>query len=1027
MALPTLFDVCTPREDVRKGLLTEADFAADLAQVLRGDAPEEYLDPVRFFKNTHPTRGLRNLLLNICGRLRGDGGGAASIFRLDTNYGGGKTHALIALSHAARGMPGVQNVDEFIDPARLPAAGVRIAAFDGENADPANGRSLGNGLRAYTPWGEIAHALAGGEGYARVRKSDENGAAPGAGTIRELFGDAPALILIDELSVYLRKLKAGDRVRAGGQLTAFLTGLFKAVEAAPNAALVYTLAIGKDKLAGGKGKLAIDAYSDENQFIAECMEEAESVSARKATLLDPTEEDETVRILRRRLFTHIDDDRAGEIVAAYRKLWEDHREHLPAVGARDMREEAFRDGYPLHPELIQTLKEKTATLINFQRVRGMLRLLARTVARLWADRPSDAHAVHLHHIDPAAQAIRQEIVTKLGQRAFVPALKADIAAVEGDQPSLAQELDAAHYIGLAPYGSYAARTIFFHTLAFNNDLKGLTRKDLRYALLSPGTDISFIDDAVRRFVQASSYLDDRAGAPLRFSTEANLTQMVRRQEKQVDGGDVRAALNDRIKSIFGGKDFQMIPFPNIPNDIPDDAGDGKPHLAVISYDAVEVSGEATTLPDLVRKLFKRKGAGGDLRNKLNNLVFAAVDALKKEEMKKKMVRRLALSALRDPERRKDLAKHQQDRLDEWYRRSEQELAVAVQQAYRHIFYPSRDRVDGADVDLGHTVVDVQNASANPGDGQRQVVRVLQGINKLRKPDDEPDSPLFIREKTPLKKGIITTAALRSEYHRNPALPMLVGDDVFVKGIRNGIEAGEFVYRSGDLLCGKGDPWPEIKIDEQSAVMTTAYAKENGIWPPPPPPPEPDPDEGKDTGTEGRRDGGAGEEPDDGGLGSGSGPGQGPQSPPAEKTVAAEAVLKEALAMIWETARSRKFGRISSLHLRVFDPGDGFKLLGPAGSIPKSDKTVEIMGDYETADGSELSLEFKGTVNDARPVKDFLDPQLRAAADRDVRVSFRIDFTEGLDLAGDEPEKLTERLSKFGTGAVYVAATAEGDA
>jgi hypothetical protein len=1018
MALPTLFDVCTPREDVRKGLLTEADFAADLAQVLRGDAPEEYLDPVRFFANTHPTRGLRNLLFNVCGRLRGDGGGAASIFRLDTNYGGGKTHALIALSHAARGMPGVQNVDEFIDPALLPAAGVRIAAFDGENADPANGRSLGNGLRAYTPWGEIAHALAGGEGYARVRKSDENGVAPGAGTIRELFGDAPALILIDELSVYLRKLKAGDRVQAGGQLTAFLTGLFKAVEATPNAALVYTLAIGKDKL-------ATDAYSDENQFIAECMEEAESVSARKATLLDPTEEDETVRILRRRLFTHIDDDRAGEIVKAYRKLWEDHREHLPAVGAHDMREEAFRDGYPLHPELIQTLKEKTATLINFQRVRGMLRLLARTVQRLWADRPSDAYAVHLHHIDPAAQAIRQEIVTKLGQRAFVPALKADIAAVEGDQLSLAQELDAAHYIGLAPYGSYAARTIFFHTLAFNNDLKGLTRKDLRYALLSPGTDISFIDDAVRRFVQASSYLDDRASAPLRFSTEANLTQMVRRQEKQVDGGDVRAELNDRIKSIFGGKDFQMIPFPNIPNDIPDDAGDGKPHLAVISYDAVEVSGEATTLPDLVRKLFKRKGAGGDVRKNLNNLVFVAADALKKEEMKKKMVRRLALSALRDPERRKDLAQHQQDRLDEWYRRSEQELAVAVQQAYRHVFYPSRDRVEGADVDLGHTVVDVQNASANPGDGQRQVVRVLQGINKMRKPDDDPDSPLFIREKTPLKKGLITTAALRSEYHRNPALPMLVGNDVFVKGIRNGIEAGEFVYRSGDLLCGKGDPWPEIRIDEQSAVMTTAYAKENGIWPPPPP--GPDPDEGGETGAQDGEDDGGGEEPGGDGPGPGPGPGTGTQPPPTEKTVTAEAVLKEALAMIWETARSRKFGRISSLHLRVFDPGDGFKLLGPAGSIPKSDKTVEIQGDYETADGSELSLEFKGSVNDAKPIKDFLDPQLRAAADRDVTVSFRIDFTEGLDLAGDEPEKLTERLSKFGTGAVYVAATAEGDA
>ena len=71
------------------------------------------------------------------------------------------------------------------------------------------------------------------------------------------------------------------------QLTAFLTALFKAVESTPNAVLVYTLAVGRD----GKAQ---DAYPQENQFLAEKMAEAESVSARKATLLNPTEDDETV-------------------------------------------------------------------------------------------------------------------------------------------------------------------------------------------------------------------------------------------------------------------------------------------------------------------------------------------------------------------------------------------------------------------------------------------------------------------------------------------------------------------------------------------------------------------------------------------------------------------------------------------------------------------------------------------------------------------------------------------------------------
>ena len=135
-------------------------------------------------------------------------------------------------------------VDEFIDPALLPRGPVRLAAFDGENADPANGRTMGDGVRAHTPWGELAYALAGPAGYERVRNSDESGVAPGADTLRELFGGEPALILLDELSVYLRKVQQVGAAR--DQLTAFLTSLFKAVEGTPRAALVYTLAIGKE-------------------------------------------------------------------------------------------------------------------------------------------------------------------------------------------------------------------------------------------------------------------------------------------------------------------------------------------------------------------------------------------------------------------------------------------------------------------------------------------------------------------------------------------------------------------------------------------------------------------------------------------------------------------------------------------------------------------------------------------------------------------------------------------------------------
>jgi predicted AAA+ superfamily ATPase len=499
MAQPTIFDLCVPRPDVLAGTAADADFAADLSHVVRGSGgPVEYFDPVRFFANTYPTRGLRNLLANVCGRL-GGGSAVSPIFRLDTSFGGGKTHGLISLVHAARGMKGVVRPEEFVDPTHLPTGEVGIAAFDGENADPANGRRMGEDVLAYTPWGEIAYALAGRGGYERLQKSDTEGIAPGAGTIAELFGNDPALVLLDELSIYLRKVRG--RPHARDQLTAFLTSLFKAVESSPRVALVYTLAVGK----GGR---ATDAYSEENQFIADKMAEAESVSARKATLLNPTEDDETVQVVRRRLFQHIDEAAAGPVIEAYRTLWNGQRDSLAPEATKAETVTEFRRGYPFHPDVMETFTAKTATLANFQRVRGMLRILGRTVGQLWETRPADANAIHLHHIDSGFEPIRQEIVTRLGQSIYVSALRNDIAG-EGGKMALAQDIDNSSYRGMPPYATYVARTIFMHTLAFNDQLKGLTPEHLRYSIIGPQADISFIEAARQKFVAQSAYLDDR--------------------------------------------------------------------------------------------------------------------------------------------------------------------------------------------------------------------------------------------------------------------------------------------------------------------------------------------------------------------------------------------------------------------------------------------------------------------------------------------------------------------------------------
>ena len=986
-SLPTIFELCQPRADVLAGRMGDADFAADLASVIAGTAGSEYRDPVRFFANTYPTRGLRELLANVCHRLRGTGRETAAILRLDTTYGGGKTHGLIALVHAAGGMEGVTDVSEFVDPDLLPTGIVRIGTFDGENADPANGRAMGDGILAHTPWGEIAYALAGPSGYERVRRSDEEGVAPGAETLRELFGREPTLILLDELAVYLRKVWRTQSAR--DQLTAFLTSLFKAVNGAPNAALVYTLAIGAD------GR-ATDAYSEENQFVADRIAEAASVSARVATPMNPTEDDETAPVLLRRLFERIEDDK-HQVVSAYQSLWREHRESLTDESLRPETVQAFKASYPLHPDVLATLKRKTSTLSEFQRVRGMLRLLARTIAHLWKERPADATAVHLHHIDLGEEPIRQELVTRLGQSAFAPAIASDIASGGGEGKSLAERIDAEHYRGLPPYAAYVSRTTFLHTLAFNEGLKGLPPEELRYAVLAPTLDISFVEAARKRFVEGSAYLDDRPGAPMRFLAEANLNQIIRREERNVDAGEARAELNDRIGRIFNGDTFDAIRFPGGPFDVPDEVGDG-PKLVVLSYDAVSIGGHVSQLPELVMRIYTRKGSeGAALRAMRNHIVFVATDDNGKAEMQRKARFRLALKALRRADRLRDLAEHQQDQVLEMETRSEQELALAIQQAYRHVLYPSSHRTD-PNVTLAHTAIDIHSASDQPGVGQRHIVRALSDLRKLRLQGDAPDAPNYVRDRTPLKQGQMTTLALRDEFRRNPALPMLIGDATFIRGIREGVERGDYVYQRGDLLFGPGDPAATVMIDEQAVVLTMDYAKNKGVWPrpsvpDPDPPPEPDPDPPP------------------------------PDPEPPDTKFRAEGVLREALVQLWEQVRGQNVERVARLRIRLLDAGDAFPLLSAVSRIPGAEKMVALKGGYETRDGGTCELEFEGPAPEAQPVREFLRPQLLAAVSTSLDARITLIFRDGLAMHDQAPEQLADELCRYASGAAIVSATA----
>ena len=244
---------------------------------------------------------------------------------------------------------------------------------------------------------------------------------------------------------------------------------------------------------------------------------------------------------------------------------------------------------------------------------------------------------------------------------------------------------------------------------------------------------------------------------MRFLAEANLSVVIRREEQHVDPAEARAQLNHRIRNIFGGKTFETVRFPAARSTCRARWATARPKLVVFAYDGLAVGEVVDEVPELVERVYANKGADGSaLRALRNHLVFVAADEHANDGMRRRMRSRLALQRLKAPDRLVDLAEHQQEKIRDLEARSEQELAIAIQQYYRHVFYPSRNRIGTRGVDLAHTAIDIPSAANRPGAGQQQVARALRDLKKLRLPEDQPDAPAYVRDRTPLRKGQMTT-------------------------------------------------------------------------------------------------------------------------------------------------------------------------------------------------------------------------------------------------------------------------------
>ncbi|MBM4287978.1 MAG: ATP-binding protein [Deltaproteobacteria bacterium] len=614
--MQSILTICTPRRDILEGTFNPEIFTASLSQVIDfyrgkpGIIHSLYTDGRQFFQDaTYPTDNLKLIFADVFRRLAGDNA-APAIHRLETAFGGGKTHILIGLSHLGfKGAELASAVTEIIGPEILPEPGsIHVVGIAGEEL-PVH-KPMGRALLPYTMWGEIAFQIGGERLYRQVETEANSHAAPGKEFFETVFRGRKVLILLDELAQYAARLQAA-RPDGGANLAAFLMSLHGYARTHAGLAIVLTLASAADAFAKETEKLRVlitkvkgEEVDDEQawEIAQQAEKDLRSVVARDATTLVPIQAAEISRILAKRLFEDIDYQGAAEIADAYLQMYQTHAAVLPDRASHH----AFRDilvaHYPFHPTFINFLNAKMATIETFQSTRGVLRVLALVTRSLW-QKKIKAPMIHASHIPLTDARTVDEILGRTGGGDLLPVLNADIggpdSSILAPGQSYAQMADQKnpHPLGLPLY-EYTWKTVFLHSLVgrsegLGSNLFGITEPETIFAVACPGLtppQIRIALDKIEDLDEGALYLRFHHGryyASLEPSVNLTLNTIRRSLTRDQVDELIKTTARKVVTSAQGT--FQVAHDVSLPEHIPDN--DKKPFLAMVALDADQVNVE----------------------------------------------------------------------------------------------------------------------------------------------------------------------------------------------------------------------------------------------------------------------------------------------------------------------------------------------------------------------------------------------------------------------------------------------------
>ncbi|EYD70734.1 DUF499 domain-containing protein [Limimaricola hongkongensis] len=681
-------EVVEPHQDVATGEFQQAEFAADLAKVHKGTAAQEYCDPREFFSRTYLTEGLSALLKGAAKRLSGAGGDP--VVELQTNFGGGKTHSMLALYHMAGqtrvgDLPGL---DQLLSRNGLDVpAKVNRAVLVGTSRGPQDVITLEGGQVIKTTWGELAWQLGGQAGFDMVAENDARGIAPGSNLLEEIFNKfSPCLILIDEWVAYLRQIYKVEGLPSGSfdANLSFVQALTEAVKAAPQTLLVASLPASQIEVGGEGGQ--------------EALARLKQTFSRVESSWRPASQEESYEIVRRRLFREIPGDKylhRDNTLKQFAKLYRENPNDFPQGCADEDYRRKLEKAYPIHPDLFDQLYTAWGSLEKFQRTRGVLRLMAQVIHELWMS--GDPSVM----IMPGSVSISSERVEPELLHYLDPSWQSIIAGdIDGTSSTPYRVDQAAPNLNRYSATRRVARTVFMGTAPLHSqENKGLDDKQINLGVVQPGEKIAIFGDALRRLTNQAKFMHGDLGRYW-YSMSASLNRVAADRAGQLEDAlvlvEIDKALSTYINGIADRGNFDAVQVaPDSSAAVPDEAGGVRAVVLGVAHphSGRDNSEAMTEVKDI---LLQR---GSTPRVYRNTLVFLAADARQLDNLKDAMRSLLAWDGIiRDANSgRLDLKSSEMSLAKDKAQEAKETVQTRLKETWAFLIYPYQD---SAQTDVG---------------------------------------------------------------------------------------------------------------------------------------------------------------------------------------------------------------------------------------------------------------------------------------------------------------------------------------